>query len=234
MRRAATTRWCSARWCATAPTSTTRSGWNRAAFAPTSRSASTHTSTARDSSPGSPTATRRRRCSRGSGATRAARATTPRSSSRSSASRSSRPGRDWIAFEHDFQRANLAEIRKYPVTPVSQAASAAPSATSPGVYFDEATETLYGGFRTPGIVDYIGAIDTRSGAIPPARRHQARDALSRDVLRLRPGERAPPSTRPTTRLPRPDGGRREDRRVAHAARGRARRRTSPSIPSTAR
>ena len=69
---------------------------------------------------------------------------------------------EWIAFEHDFQRANLAEIRKYPVTPHRKLVAARVGNIS-RVYFDEATETLYGGFRTPGIVDHIGAIDTRTG-----------------------------------------------------------------------
>ena len=55
--------------------------------------ARTPTSTARASSPSSPTPIRRRRSSRGSGATKGASATTPTSSSRCSASRSSRPGR---------------------------------------------------------------------------------------------------------------------------------------------
>ena len=69
---------------------------------------------------------------------------------------------EWVAFEHEFQRANLAEIRKHPVTPHSKLV-ANPIGNVSRVYFDEATGTLYGGFRTPGIVDHVGAIDTRTG-----------------------------------------------------------------------
>ena len=31
--------------------------------------------------------------------------------------RSTRRGNDWIAFEHEFQQQNLAEVRKFPLTP---------------------------------------------------------------------------------------------------------------------
>ena len=32
-------------------------------------------------------------------------------------------------------------------------------------YYDEATGMLYGGFRYPGIVEYIGALNTRDGSV---------------------------------------------------------------------
>ena len=32
-------------------------------------------------------------------------------------------------------------------------------------YYDEATGTLYGGFRYPGVVEYIGALNTRDGSV---------------------------------------------------------------------
>ena len=71
---------------------------------------------------------------------------------------------EWVAFEHDFQRANLSAIREHPVTPYRRLPGNAVGNVS-RVHFDETTETLYAGVRTPGIVDYIGAIDTRSGTM---------------------------------------------------------------------
>jgi len=70
----------------------------------------------------------------------------------------------WIAFEHEFQRRNLAEIRKYPITPHRNLAGSAGGSVS-RTYYDETTGMLYGGFRYPGVVEYIGALDTHSGQI---------------------------------------------------------------------
>jgi hypothetical protein len=70
----------------------------------------------------------------------------------------------WIAFEHEFQRANLAEIRRFPVTPHRRLVDR-PLGSISRVYFDEATGVLYGGFRTPGAADHIGAADTRDGSV---------------------------------------------------------------------
>jgi hypothetical protein len=77
-----------------------------------------------------------------------------------------RAWREWIAFEQDFQRSNLAEIRTHPVTPYRRLADR-PLGSISKVHFDEATGVLYGGFRTPGIVDHIGALDTRDGSVRP-------------------------------------------------------------------
>ena len=32
-------------------------------------------------------------------------------------------------------------------------------------YYDEATGILYGGFRYPGVVEYVGAVNTRDGSV---------------------------------------------------------------------
>jgi hypothetical protein len=71
---------------------------------------------------------------------------------------------DWIAFEHDFQAKNLAEIRKYPVTPYRRLAGEALGSISRMAY-DASSGTLYGAFRYPGTVEYVGALDTRSGNV---------------------------------------------------------------------
>jgi hypothetical protein len=71
---------------------------------------------------------------------------------------------DWIAFEHRFQAKNLAEIRKYPVTPYRQLAGEALGSISRMAY-DAASGTLYGAFRYPGTVEYVGALDTKTGKV---------------------------------------------------------------------
>jgi hypothetical protein len=72
--------------------------------------------------------------------------------------------RDWISFEHAFQGRNLAEVRRHPVTPHRDLAPRAVGSVS-RTYFDEKTGTLYGGFRWPGVLEHVGALDVRSGEI---------------------------------------------------------------------
>lgn len=71
---------------------------------------------------------------------------------------------DWIRFEHEFQRQNLAEVRKFPITPHRNLVGSAMGSVS-RTYFDEATGTLYGGFKYPGAFEYIGALNTRDGSV---------------------------------------------------------------------
>jgi hypothetical protein len=71
---------------------------------------------------------------------------------------------EWIAFEREFQRANLAEVRKFPITP-QRNLSGSPVGSVSRTYYDEATGTLYGGFRYPGTVEYVGALNTRDGSV---------------------------------------------------------------------
>src|SRR5437764_12114184 len=70
---------------------------------------------------------------------------------------------DWIAFEHEFQRGNLAELRKYPITPYRTLAGHAMGSIS-RMYFDETTSTIYAAFRYPGFVEHVGALNTRDGS----------------------------------------------------------------------
>jgi hypothetical protein len=71
---------------------------------------------------------------------------------------------DWIVFEHEFQRSNLSEVRKFPVTPQRNLVGS-PMGSVSRTYYDEATGILYGGFRYPGTVEYVGALDTRDGSM---------------------------------------------------------------------
>src|SRR5206468_8332771 len=69
---------------------------------------------------------------------------------------------DWIKFEHEFQRANLAALRQNPITPYRTLAGHAMGSIS-RMYFDEKTGTIYAAFRYPGFVEHVGALNTRDG-----------------------------------------------------------------------
>ena len=70
---------------------------------------------------------------------------------------------DWIAFERDFQQRNLAKVREHPVTAREVLRGAAMGSVS-RTFYDDATGILYGAFRTPGVVEHVGALNTRDGA----------------------------------------------------------------------
>jgi hypothetical protein len=70
---------------------------------------------------------------------------------------------DWIAFEHEFQRRNLAEVRKNPITPHRTLAAGAIGSIS-RMYYDESTGIIYGAFRYPGVVEHVGALNTHDGS----------------------------------------------------------------------
>ena len=74
--------------------------------------------------------------------------------------------RAWIAFEHEFQRGNLMELRKFPITPYRTLVAKSVGSVS-RTYFDEVTGDLYGAFRYPGVVEHVGALNTRDGTIRP-------------------------------------------------------------------
>ena len=71
---------------------------------------------------------------------------------------------DWITFEREFQQRNLAEVRKFPITPHRKLTTRAVGSIS-RVYYDEASGILYGAFRLPGVVEHVGALNTRDGTI---------------------------------------------------------------------
>jgi hypothetical protein len=71
---------------------------------------------------------------------------------------------DWIAFEHEFQRHNLEEVRKFPITPYRTLAATEIGSIS-RMYYDESSDVLYAAFRYPGVVEHVGALNTRDGSI---------------------------------------------------------------------
>ncbi len=72
--------------------------------------------------------------------------------------------RRWIAFETRFQQDNLAEVRKFPVTPYQRLVAHGVGSVS-RTYYDERAGMLYGAFRSAGAIEFVGAIDTRNGTI---------------------------------------------------------------------
>ncbi len=75
---------------------------------------------------------------------------------------------DWIAFEQDFQRKNIAEIRKYPVTPFTDVSPRALGSLS-RAFVDQEAQVLYAGLNYPGTLGYVGAISLKDGSVRPIR-----------------------------------------------------------------
>jgi hypothetical protein len=71
---------------------------------------------------------------------------------------------EWKAFEREFQRRNLAEVRKHPITPQKNLVGAAVGSVS-RAYYDEASGNLYAAFQYPGVIEHVGALNTRDGSI---------------------------------------------------------------------
>ena len=68
----------------------------------------------------------------------------------------------WIAWERDWQRANLDSIRQHPITPVRPITDRALGSVSRG-YYDSASHALYVAVRYPGQEAAIAAIDVATG-----------------------------------------------------------------------
>jgi hypothetical protein len=72
--------------------------------------------------------------------------------------------RDWIAFEHRFQAANLATVRQHPTTPHRDLIDEGLGSVSRAAY-DPASRTLYAGVRYPGVVSHLAAISLADGSL---------------------------------------------------------------------
>ena len=73
---------------------------------------------------------------------------------------------DWIDWEHEFQRANLAEIAKNPLSqhrPLSREGLGSISRA----YYDPERRRMIAGFRYPGVAAYIGSMSLEDGSIEP-------------------------------------------------------------------
>ena len=71
---------------------------------------------------------------------------------------------DWIAFEREFQAANLASIRQFPTTPYRNL-SKRPLGSVSRAFIDEETGRMFAGIRYPGIVAHIGSISMADGEV---------------------------------------------------------------------
>ncbi|HEY1560769.1 MAG TPA: hypothetical protein VGF71_07755 [Caulobacteraceae bacterium] len=71
---------------------------------------------------------------------------------------------EWIAWEHDFQRANLASVQAYPVTETRRLTPEALGSISRS-FLDRAGGGLIGGFRTPGVIADMGELSLATGKI---------------------------------------------------------------------
>ena len=69
---------------------------------------------------------------------------------------------DWIAFEKDFQKANLAKLSQYPLTETVPLSRQGLGSISRG-YVDSKTNSLVAAFRYPGTIGFVGMLDLATG-----------------------------------------------------------------------
>jgi hypothetical protein len=71
---------------------------------------------------------------------------------------------EWIAFEHDFQKANLARLNQYPLTDTVPLSPKGLGSISRG-FVDPKTNSLIAAFRYPGTIGFIGRMDLATGKL---------------------------------------------------------------------
>jgi hypothetical protein len=71
---------------------------------------------------------------------------------------------DWIAFEHEFQKANLAKVGQYPLTPTTPISPRGLGSMSRG-FIDTKTNSLIAAFRYPGAIGFVGRLDLTTGKL---------------------------------------------------------------------
>jgi hypothetical protein len=72
--------------------------------------------------------------------------------------------KNWIEWEHQFQRVNLDSLQLFPQTPYRDLSKRALGSVS-RTHFDPETEELYAGVNYPGVVGHIAAVSTRDGSV---------------------------------------------------------------------
>jgi hypothetical protein len=70
----------------------------------------------------------------------------------------------WIAFEHEFQRANLEQVRRFPLTRTRPLAASGLGSVS-RAFVDAGGNALVGGFRYPGVVAHVGSLSLSDGML---------------------------------------------------------------------
>lgn len=71
---------------------------------------------------------------------------------------------NWISSERQWQNANLARIRKYPVTPLKRLTGATLGSVS-RMYWDEQKALIYAGVKYVGHVAHLAALDPATGRL---------------------------------------------------------------------
>ena len=71
---------------------------------------------------------------------------------------------DWIAYEHDFQKQNLAKLAQYPLTDSIELSPKGLGSISRG-FVDPKTNSLIAGFRFPGVIGFLGRLDLATGKL---------------------------------------------------------------------
>jgi len=71
---------------------------------------------------------------------------------------------DWIRFEHDFQKANLAKLAQYPLTQTQPISAHGLGSISRG-FVDTKTNSLIAAFRYPGTIGFVGRLDLATGKL---------------------------------------------------------------------
>ncbi|HEX7761056.1 MAG TPA: hypothetical protein VF459_16230 [Caulobacteraceae bacterium] len=71
---------------------------------------------------------------------------------------------EWANWEHGFQQANLASVSQYPLTPLTRLTPRALGSIS-RAFLDPKTGQMIGGFRYPGVIAEVGALELGSGKI---------------------------------------------------------------------
>jgi hypothetical protein len=69
---------------------------------------------------------------------------------------------DWVADERGFQRRNLEEVRKFPLTPYQDVTGRALGSVS-RAFYDSETGAIYAGVNYPGAVAHVARISTKNG-----------------------------------------------------------------------
>ena len=70
----------------------------------------------------------------------------------------------WEKDEHAFQTANLAAIRRHPLTPFRDLTTRALGSVS-RAYYDPASRRVFAAFNYPGVVAHVGAINVDTGSV---------------------------------------------------------------------
>ena len=71
---------------------------------------------------------------------------------------------EWLAYEREFQKANLAKLSQYPLTQVTPLSPKGLGSISRG-FIDPRTNSLVAAFRYPGVIGFVGRLDLATGQL---------------------------------------------------------------------